>query len=155
VPGPHPSARGQVVDGGRVHGGVGLEVEVEVEVEVTDPLVAGKSGGFDPAYGAAPVPVVALGEQQLSEEPAVSQLFLFRGGEHLAHPGAHRGQTQSATRLLHRGLGCFLGHPAATPHRLCRRGRSRRGLGHDTCPALEAAVELAPAVGVRRVRSSS
>ena len=66
--GADPGAGGQGVDGGRVDVGVG------VEVEVVEPFVSGKAGGLDPAGGAAPGPVVALGEQQLGEEAPVGRV---------------------------------------------------------------------------------
>ena len=39
------------------------------------PLVTGKPGCLDPPDGAAPVPVVAFGEEQLGEEALVGELF--------------------------------------------------------------------------------
>jgi hypothetical protein len=60
---PHPAR----VDGGRV------DVRVRVEIEVGQPLVTGKPGCFDPPDGAAPGPVVALGQQQLGQEPHLTR----------------------------------------------------------------------------------
>ena len=44
-------------------------------------LSRGKSCRFDPADGGAPVPVVALGQQQLGQEALVGELFLPGDGE--------------------------------------------------------------------------
>ena len=60
--------------------GAGLMAGLAVEVEVVEPLGAGEAGVVDPADGAAVVAVVALGHQQLGEEPAVGQLLAFGGG---------------------------------------------------------------------------
>ena len=42
-------------------------------------FVAGEPGVADPAVGAAAVAVVALGQQQFGQEPAVGQLLAFGG----------------------------------------------------------------------------
>jgi hypothetical protein len=43
------------------------------------PLVAGEPGGADTPFRAAAVPFVALGQEQVGEEPAVGQLLAFGG----------------------------------------------------------------------------
>ena len=83
-----PGAGGEGVDGG------GVDVRVGVEVEVAEPFVAREAGGFDPAGGAAPVPVVAFGHQQLGEETPVGELFLLRRRRAIVEPGADGRQPQ-------------------------------------------------------------
>jgi hypothetical protein len=70
VAGSDPGAGGEGVDGGRVDRRVG------VEIEVGEHFSRG-TGGLHSSDGAAAFPVVALGEQQLGEEPAVGQLLLL------------------------------------------------------------------------------
>src|SRR5947208_10070422 len=76
-----PLAAGQGVDRGGVDGGGG------VEVEVSEPLLPGEPGGFDPPNGAAPVTVVAFRQQQLGQEPSVGQLLTFGGVRDLGVAG--------------------------------------------------------------------
>jgi len=64
-----PGAGGELGDDG------GLGVRVGVVVEVGQPLLPREAGGADSAGGAASVAVVALGHEQLGEEPAVGQLL--------------------------------------------------------------------------------
>jgi hypothetical protein len=49
-------------------------------LEVGQPLLPWEAGGLEPAGGAASVPVVALGEQQLGQESCVGELFPLRCG---------------------------------------------------------------------------
>ena len=49
--------------------------------------------------GAAPGPVVALGQQQLGEEPAVGELLLLRGDQRVADPAADGRQPQNPAGL--------------------------------------------------------
>ena len=69
-----PAAGGQGVDGG------GVDVRVRGVVEVLEPFRAGEAGVVDAAGAAAGVAVVALGEQQLGEEPGVAVLLAFGDG---------------------------------------------------------------------------
>ena len=70
-----PVAAGEGVDGGRVDVRVGVEVEVAERTSSR-----GNPAALIRRIGAAAVPVVALGQQQLGEEPAVGQLLLGRRG---------------------------------------------------------------------------
>jgi len=79
-----PGAGGGLRDDG------GLDVRVRGVVEVLQPFLPREAGGGYPAGGAAPVAVVALGHQQLGEEPAVGQLLALRGVGDLGEPGPHR-----------------------------------------------------------------
>jgi len=56
--------------------------------------------------------VVALGHQQLGEEPAVGHLLAGGGLGHLGEPGADRGQPQHPAGLVDRGIGGLLGQSA-------------------------------------------
>jgi hypothetical protein len=94
------------VDGGRVDGGVG------VEVERADRLVAREAGGLDPPLGAAPGPVVALGHQQFGQEPAVGHLVVGGGLGQLGVLGADGGQVQQPAGLVDGGAGGLLGQSA-------------------------------------------
>ncbi len=78
-----PAAGGQGVD----HRGA--DVRVGVEVEVVQPLLPREPGGLDAPFRAAPVAVVALGEEQLDEKAAVGQLLLLGGDDQVTDAGAH------------------------------------------------------------------
>jgi len=60
----------------------GLNRRVGIEGELLEPFRRREAGLAHPAGGTAPVPVVALGHQQLGEKPQVRQLLpLGRGGD--------------------------------------------------------------------------
>ena len=57
-------------------------------------LSRGNAGGLDPAFGAAPCPVVALGHQQFGEEAAVGHLVAGGGLGEISELGTDGGQPQ-------------------------------------------------------------
>ena len=95
---------------------------------------AGERGGLDPAFGAAAGAVVALGQQQFGEEPAVGHLLTGRRVGELGELVADGGQAQHPAGLVDRGVGGLLGHAAAAAWLRslaavsfrCRRCRGRR-----------------------------
>jgi hypothetical protein len=88
-------------------------------------LSPGKVRGFDAADGGAPVPVVALGQQQLGQEALVGELFLPGDGQGLVQDRADGGQAQPAAGLVHGGDRGLLGQ-AAPP----AQGRADVGSGN-------------------------
>lgn len=49
--------------------GGGVDVRVRVEIEVSEPFVPRKVRSFDTPDRGAPVPVIALGQQQFARKP--------------------------------------------------------------------------------------
>jgi len=92
----------------------GLDVRVGLVVEARQPLLPGEFGCGQPPGRAPAVPVVALGHEQLGEEPAVGQLLALRGLGQLDEPGAHRGQPQHPAGLVDRGDRGRVGQPGPT-----------------------------------------
>lgn len=88
-----PIAGGERVDGGGVDG-------VGVEVEIAEPHVAEEPRTLDGAHRGAAVTVVALGEQQLGEEPGVGQLLLTCDGGDSLDEGPHRGEADEVEAQL-------------------------------------------------------
>jgi hypothetical protein len=82
-------------------------------VEGAQRLVPREPGGLDPALGAAAGAVVALGHEQLGEEPAVGHLLAGGGLGQVGELGADRGQVQHAAGLVDGGVGGLLGHAPA------------------------------------------
>lgn len=119
LPGLDPAAGGELVNDGGVDGLVG------VEVELLDAFGTWESGVVDPPRGSALVAVVALGHDQLGEEPEVGQLLALRRSCDLAEPFPDRGQPQHATALLDRSGRGLLGYSAlAAGHELALPSRS-------------------------------
>lgn len=129
----HPLAGRKRVDDG------GIDVGISVEVELPQRLLPGEGRGLDPALGAAPGPVVALGQQQFGEEGEVGHL-LAGGllGQVREFPADGR-QPEHPAGADHGGFGRLLAHPAAA------------GGVHGICSPLLAAV----VPRVRRPRSWS
>jgi hypothetical protein len=101
-----PLAGGQGVDERGCDGGVGGEVEV------VEPFLPGEAGGFQAAFGAAAVAVLALGHEQFGEVAAVGHLLAGGGVGGSAGLGAHGGQVQDAAGGLDAGLGGLFGQAA-------------------------------------------
>lgn len=74
----------------------------------------GEARGFDPALATAAVAVVALGHQQLGQEPAVGHLIADRGVGELGELAAHRGQPQVAAGGIDGGISSLFGQAAVT-----------------------------------------
>lgn len=117
-----------------------------------EPLLPWEPGGFDSAGGPSARAVVAFGEEQFGEEPAVGELLLLRGGDNFLEAHPHGWEAQRAAGLVDGGVRCLLGHPAAAPGGWGDRGCGRRA--HDTAPCVDGAAASA-AVEVRRWSSSS
>jgi hypothetical protein len=94
------------MDGGGVDVGVGLKIEV------VQPLLAGEPCCLDPAFGAAALPVLALGHQQLGQEPAVGELLTVGGIGNGGELGAQGRQPQHPACLVDRGVSGGFGQPA-------------------------------------------
>ncbi len=103
-----PGAAGHGVDG---RGG---DVGVGVEVEVVQVLGAGEAGFFDAAGAAAPVAVVAFGQQQLGEEAAVGELLAFGGVGQFGEAVADGRQPQQAAGLVDGRVSGLLGDTTAS-----------------------------------------
>ncbi len=78
----------------------GVDVGVGLEVELAQRLLPGEGGGLEAAFGAAPVAVVALGHQQLGQEPAVGHLVADGSLGQFGELGTDGGQPQDQVNTL-------------------------------------------------------
>ena len=74
--------------------GRGIDVGIDAVVELPQRLLAGEVSHPDTAFGPAPVTVLALGHQQLGEEPGTGQDPAFGPGDHVGGLGSQGGQPQ-------------------------------------------------------------
>lgn len=93
------------------HGGV--DIWVGVEVECRQGLLPWELGRPDPPLGPAAGAVVALGEEQFGEEPAVGHLLTPGPVGVLGEGAADGGHPQQPAGLVDRGVSGFLGHSTA------------------------------------------
>jgi hypothetical protein len=79
-------------------------------------LSRGNAAALIRRFGAAPGPIVALGHQQLREEPAVGHLIAGRGLGEVTELAADGGQAQQPASGIDRRVGGLFGEPSMTGH---------------------------------------
>lgn len=77
-----PFAGGEIVDDRR------FDIGIDAVVELPQRLLAGEVSRPDASLGPAPVPVLALGQQQLGEEPGIGQALSFGPGDRVGGLGS-------------------------------------------------------------------